>query len=116
MVNSAAYDDANVSATESNKPPQRRENFIEQRHANWYEPAYVSNSNTKIAVEFTQGVAAGIAVNGAIFRASSIKYVGSFIRGASLLGAGVTVAEASGMAADFERDNFMYTEEYERYY
>lgn len=78
----------------------------------WYEPVWIDNSSD-VAMQFSKGVAAGILVNGAIFKASSIKYLGTFIRGASLLGAGVMVAEAFGVAAEFERDNFMYTEEYE---
>ncbi len=71
-------------------------------------------SNPEItAAQFAKGVAAGVAMNEVIFKASSIKYVGSFIRRIGWLGAGVMVAEAFGVATEFERDNFIYTEEYE---
>lgn len=88
--------------------------------SDWYNAAWLDatasdlNHNTGvIAAKFATGVAGGSVINGAIFKASSIRHVGSFVRGAGLLGAGVMVADAFGVAAEFERDNFMYTEEYE---
>ena len=114
---------ANILSSSSssvvNNKAEEQANFIGDTKSDWYDTTWLGestdlNNNTAIlAAKFAEGVAGGMALNGAIFKASSIRHVGSFIRGAGLLGAGVMVAEAFGIAAEFERDNFMYTEEYE---
>ncbi len=85
----------------------------------WYSPAWIEDGTANSAAtlhtlgKFFLGFFSGTAVNGAIFKLNQMRFVGTFVRGVGLLGAATMIVEAIGIAADFERDNLLFTEDFE---
>lgn len=90
-----------------------RPDYVRKKPQNVYYPYDAEGINVGHAAEFGLGLAEGVFINTVIFRATNMKYLGTIVRGFGWLGAGAMAVQAAGLSAEFHRDNFILTEDFD---